>query len=384
MAARIRDGGLGTSNRNEPNGILQALAQGTSTSNAIVPYQAPQDRSFGGNNGSYNRGGNFNYCGGYSDGQRYSRPWSGGYRDRERDNKLDGMYGLLSEQMEEREQKKKESAQLKLLAEEKKRLQAEEEKKQQAIKEREQQEGKLGKIVRTSVQAVCEAALGRKVHIPEDEDYEISRLGKELEDLRTKSSEASSSSREDDSRLEALRKEKEALLKMRNQETEEERLRKEIAQLRSRNGPDKPNNLKEDEILALQLQNKESNAFRTVLEGKNAEASALQSENKHLKKDFSELRDEVLALRGKRDAGAVTEKSPLDEPARGKPRAGPSSTAMYTPKDLGDLQKAYKESLAGKEMALKEAQMLKERMPHKHLILEGTSEGLDWPPTRKF
>ncbi|GBG63553.1 hypothetical protein CBR_g38620 [Chara braunii] len=124
---------------------------------------------------------------------------------------------------------------------------------------------------------ICESALGRKVDISEDEDCEVAKLRKELEDLRARSSEASSSSCEDNNRLEALRKEKEALLKARNLVSEEERLRKQIAELRSRNGQEAHGNGKHDEVLALQLQIKELNAFHTALEEKSAEVSALKS-----------------------------------------------------------------------------------------------------------
>ncbi|GBG78368.1 hypothetical protein CBR_g26397 [Chara braunii] len=367
MAARIRENGSGGYNSRGGQGLLQTPTQSSGTSNAIVPYQAPLDRGQTGNGGNYQRGGNTYYRRrNYADEQRYSKSWSGGYedwdRERERDEKLDRMYGLLSEQVEERERRKHESVKLELLEEEKKKLQAEEERRIQANKEREQQEARLGKIVRTSVKAVCESALGRKVDIPEDDDCEVAKLRKELEELRAKSSEASSSSRENDHRLEALRKEKEALLKARHQESEEERLVKEIAELRSRNEQHTHDNGKHDEILALQLQIKEPSGFRATLEEKNAEVSMLKSENQHLKRDVAGLRGDFLALRGKRGSGVITQNSPPEEPAKGKARADPSTTAIYTPKDLSALHKAYKEALAGKEMALKEAQMLKDRM----------------------
>ncbi|GBG79256.1 hypothetical protein CBR_g29307 [Chara braunii] len=105
-----------------------------------------------------------------------------------------------------------------------------------------------------------------------------------------------------------------------------------------------------------------SDAFRATLEEKNAEVSMLKSENQHLKRDVAGLREDFLALQGKRGLGVITENSPPEEPAKGKARADPSTTAMYTPKDLSALHKAYKEALAGKEVALKEAQMLKDRM----------------------
>ncbi|GBG78687.1 hypothetical protein CBR_g27911 [Chara braunii] len=276
------------------------------------------------------------YNGGYGNNQRYNRQWTGGYRDREqeRDDKVNRMYNLLSEQMEEREQRKQEIENKKRLEEEKKK--DEEEKRAQAIKDREQHEARLGKIVRTSVKAVCESALGRKVDIPEDDEDEVSKLRRELGELRSKNQGETS-----EQRLEALCKEKDALLKMKEQEGEEERLQREIVELRSKNESVKFASGKQDEFLALQMQVKELGAFRDTLEEKNAEVSALRSENKHLKKD------------------AVTEKNPPLEPAHGN---APSSSAMYTPKDLEALHKAYKAALADKEMALREAEFLKERM----------------------
>ncbi|GBG92554.1 hypothetical protein CBR_g55948 [Chara braunii] len=285
------------------------------------------------------------------------------------------MYNLLSEQVKEREKKKLGDAKLVSLEEEKKKLQMEEERRFQANKDRELQEARLGKIVRTSVKEVCESALGRKVEIPEDDDNEVIKLRKELEEIRTKSLGDSK-----EARVEALRKEKEALLKKnqeseedrlrkdiadlrRNQEGgEEDRLRKEIAELKGEAGQGKANEGGQDAIIALQLQIKELSAFRTTLEEKNVELCTLKSENTHLKKDVNDLRDEFLTLRNKRTVGAVIESSPPEEPAKGKKRAVASTTAMYTPKDLEALQKAYKAALQGKEMAMKEADMLKERM----------------------
>ncbi|GBG60021.1 hypothetical protein CBR_g352 [Chara braunii] len=325
MAARIQ-GSLGGGGRSDGGGLLPA----PSSSNAIVPYVAPQNKGYA----------NSNYNGGQDNGgQRYSRPWNGGYRDRERDRdeKIDRLYALMSEQIEEQEKQKHEAAKLELLQEEKKRLQAEEDKWIQAAKDREQQEARLGHIVRSSVKAVCESALGRKVDIPEDEDEEVVKLRKE---------------------------EKEALLKKKDLESEQERLRQEIAELKSRQEKGKGSHDvgKEDGLLAMQLQIQELNTIRSALEEKNAELSSLKTENSYLRKEFRELREEVVLIRGKRDAPVVTESSPLEEPAKGKQKADSKSTAMYTPKDLEALQKSYKQALAAKEMALREAEMAKERM----------------------
>ncbi|GBG45250.1 hypothetical protein CBR_g78690 [Chara braunii] len=67
-------------------------------------------------------------------------------------------------------------------------------------------------------------------------------------------------------------------------------------------------------------------------------------------------------MRNKRGAAVVTETSQPEESPAGKQRADPSTTTMYTPKDLEALRKAYKAALVGKEMAIKEAEKLKERM----------------------
>ncbi|GBG66154.1 hypothetical protein CBR_g57036 [Chara braunii] len=174
-----------------------------------------------------------------------------------------------------------------------------------------------------SVKTVCESALGRKVDIPEDDDNEVAKLRKELEELHAKSHGESS-----ESRLEALWKEKEALLK-RNQESEEEKLNMEIAELKSRKEQGRSTCEGQDAIIALQLQIKELGAFRTAPEERNAEASALKSENRHLKKYISELRKEFVNIKGKRIAEAVTKSSPPEEPAKGKQRADPSTMAVY-------------------------------------------------------
>ncbi|GBG79293.1 hypothetical protein CBR_g29443 [Chara braunii] len=240
-------GGVG---RGDSGGLLPA----PSSSNAIVPYVAPQSKGYSGNS----------YSGGYDNSrQRYSKPWNGGYkdRDRDRDEKIDRLFELMSEQIEEREQRKREAAQLELLQEEKKRLQAEEDKRVQA-------DG-----------------------------------GKEKSDVG-----------------------------------------------------------REDEILAMQLQIKELSQIRSALEEKNAELAQLKTENSHLRKDFRELWDEIASMRGKRDVATVTESSPPEESAKGKQKVNPSLSAMYTPKDLEALRKAYKQALEAKDMALKEAEMAKERV----------------------
>ncbi|GBG58610.1 hypothetical protein CBR_g10 [Chara braunii] len=359
-------------------GILSAPTRGAAISNAIVPYQAPQNRGYaGGNgqsNGGYGNGGGFNSN--YNGGQRYSRNWNGGYRERDNDDRFNKIYGLLAEQADEREQRKRETAQLASLEQEKKRLQEEAPKRVEEKKERELQEARLGQIVRSSMKVVCESALGRKVDLPGEEETEVGKLRRELEDLKSRCGTTASSSTSSLS-LDTLRKEKEALLEAHNQSTEESRLRREIDELKMKiNGP--PADKGSDEGLALKLQVAELNGFRKALEEKNSELPALKAENQHLRAEFKDLRDEIVSIRqdGKRSSSGVVETSPPEAPLRGKPcaetqpQAQPQSqsqllvgtSAMYTPKDLSALQKEYKDALAAKEMALREAEACKERM----------------------
>ncbi|GBG85930.1 hypothetical protein CBR_g40743 [Chara braunii] len=373
MAARIRNNGASSSSSASGvgSGLLPAPAQGAntaSTSIAIVPYQAPQNQGYGGDNerygnGSYN-GGNRSYNtgsgGGYNNGSRYPRNWSNNNRDREHDERFEQIYGLLSEQAEEREQRKREAAGLVSLEEEKKRLQAEEEKRVEERKEREQQEARLGLIVRTNVKTVSESALGRKVELPGEEESKISKMRKELEALKSNCASTSN-----ESNLEVLRKEKEALLRAQGLSSEEDRLRREIDELKAQSTQRTMGSQQEkDEVLALKIQIEELGAIKKALEDKSSEVTSLKKENLHLRHDFNDLKEEFMLLRnaGKRGAEAVTEKSPPEAPSRGKHRVDANVSAMYTPKDMDGLYKAYKEALAGKEMALREAGCLKERM----------------------
>ncbi|GBG91535.1 hypothetical protein CBR_g52569 [Chara braunii] len=262
---------------------------------------------------------------------------------------------------EEREQRKRETAQLASLEEEKKRNLAEEAKRAEEKKARESQEARLGHIVRSSMKVVCESALGRKVDLPGDEESEVSKLRKELDELKSKcgGNVASSSS----SSLEVLRKEKEALLKVHDQSSEEQRLRKEIEDLKAKiNGhqPDKS----QDEVLTLKLQVAELERFRKALEEKSSEVATLKAKNLHLHGEFKELREEISTMREgcNRAATGVVETSPVEAPSRGKVRIDDQPQAMYTPKDLEALQKAYKNALVAKEMALREAEACKEKM----------------------
>ncbi|GBG74373.1 hypothetical protein CBR_g18784 [Chara braunii] len=176
-----RFGDASSSSSTDGSGLLPMPAQVAGTSNAIVPYQAPHNRSYVGGNGQSNGGyntGNYRNVGSSND-QRYSRNWNGGYGDRDNDDRFNRIYGLLAEQAEERQQRKREASELVSLEEDKKRLQVEEMNRCEE-KERELQEARLGHIVRSSMKVVCESALGRKVDLPGDEESEVSKLRKEL------------------------------------------------------------------------------------------------------------------------------------------------------------------------------------------------------------
>ncbi|GBG83653.1 hypothetical protein CBR_g37455 [Chara braunii] len=321
-------------------------SQGTgmaSMSNAIVPYQATQNTVI--NNAGANIGG-LNDFRGNQDGQRYSKPYSGNYRYQDRDDRFDKIYGLLSEQAEERQQKKQEAAKLELLEAKKKRLQIEEEKNAQARKEKELQEARLGKIVTSSIKTVCESVLGKKVDLA-DEDETRTRLI-----------------------LDALRREKEALQKADAMSNEEVVLRKEIEMLKARNDINQSamassENSRSDEIAALRLQIQELEAVRTALQDRSSELGVLRAENSSLK-DFQDLRGEIAHLKNscnnKRASDAIAEKSPPVEPDKARQRMVPIGDAVYTPKDLESLQKAYKKAQEGEDMANKEIQALKERV----------------------
>ncbi|GBG80533.1 hypothetical protein CBR_g30994 [Chara braunii] len=249
-----------------------------------------------------------------------------------RDDRFDKIYGLFSEQAEEREWKQQEAAKLELLEAEKKRLQAEEEKNAQARKERELQETRLGKIVRVNMKSVCESVLGKKVEIPDEDETEISRVRRELEELK-----ARCAGEKAESSLEALRREKDALQRAHSKSSEEDILRKEIEALKARNDKGRTADLvsegsRSNEIAALRLQIHELEVVR----------AALQDHNNEL----------------------FTRKSPPAEPDMGKQMMVPIGEAVYTPKDLDALHKAFKKAQAGEEMANREVQALKQRMAH--------------------
>ncbi|GBG92279.1 hypothetical protein CBR_g55048 [Chara braunii] len=255
-------------------------------SNAIVPYQAPQSRGTGNNergynSGGYNGGSRNSYGGnggGYNNQQRVSHNW-GGNRDREYEEKFDKIYGLLTKQAEEREQRKREADRLLSLEEEKKRLQAEELKRAEAKNEREQQEARL-----------CEWALGRKVDLPGDEESEVAKLRKELDALK-----ASCAGGSKETELEALRREKDSLLRAQDIGSEEDRLRKEIAELKSCIGQQQlaDSQKEKDEIPALKIQIAELSGIRKALEDKSTEVAFLQKENSHLRSEFNGLKEEI-------------------------------------------------------------------------------------------
>ncbi|GBG81500.1 hypothetical protein CBR_g32489 [Chara braunii] len=160
-------------------------ASSSSTLNTLVPYQAPMNRRTGYSGGGHNGDNNGGYRG-YQEfnGQRNQRSWGGGFHNYDRDARFDKIYGLLEEQAEEREQQKQELAKLELLEVEKKRLQAEEEKNARDRKEKELQESRLGKIVKTSMNVVCESVLGKMVDIPDDDEPDVCKLRRELEELK--------------------------------------------------------------------------------------------------------------------------------------------------------------------------------------------------------
>ncbi|GBG92325.1 hypothetical protein CBR_g55205 [Chara braunii] len=206
------------------------------------------------------------------------------------------------------------------------------------------------------MKAVCELALGRKVDLPGDEETEVCklRIAKELDELKAKCGSSTAVSN-----LESLRKEEEALIKMQDVRNNEQRLCKEIKELKAKVN-DGHSDKNSDEVVALKLQVRELNGFRRALEEKNCEVASLRKENTHLRNDFKELKEQVLLLKnpGKRGGTGVVEKSPPEAPSRGKMRPN----AMYTPKDMEGLYKAYKEALEGKELALREADALKDRL----------------------
>ncbi|GBG83271.1 hypothetical protein CBR_g36886 [Chara braunii] len=386
MAANIQ-GAMNGGTRNEVSGLLPAPASSSSsssqmaaasgTSNAIVSYQPPQGRSV--NNAGSNYGGYSNYGGGGGyrgnqgyGGQRFPKPWGGGYRERDNDDRFDKIYGLLSEQAEERECKEQEAAKLELLEAEKKKLQAEEERNTQARKEKELHEVRLGKIVRSSMKSVCESVLGKKVDIPDEDESEISKVKRELDELKAKyvGEKARCAGEKAESSLDALRREKEALQKAQSLSSEEEILKKEIEILRAQNKKNKSvdansESSQNDEIAALRLQIQELEGVWAALQNRSNELCSLKAENSTLKKDFQDLRGEIDELKNannKRSSEVVTEKSPPAEPDKGKQRLVPFGDAVYTPKDLDALHKAYKKARAREEIANKEVQALKEQM----------------------
>ncbi|GBG80512.1 hypothetical protein CBR_g30973 [Chara braunii] len=217
-----------------------------------------------GNNSGYNGG----YNGGYNNGQKQSRNWSarsGG--DSFQNDRVGKIYDLLSEQAEEREERKREATRFASFEDAKKRLYDEEERRAAEKRDGKQQEIRLGQI-------------------------------------------------------------------------------------------DK------DRILALQLQIDELSGIRKALEDKSTEVVTLRKENSHLRMEFKDLKDKFVSLRngGKRTVVEVVKNSPPEAPSRGKQKNEAQANAMYTPKDMDGLYKSYKEALAGKEMSLRQAECLKERM----------------------
>ncbi|GBG86609.1 hypothetical protein CBR_g41673 [Chara braunii] len=203
---------------------------------------------------------------------------------------------------------------------------------------------------------------GSMVDIPDDDESEISRVRRELEELK-----ARCAGEKAESSLEALRREKDALQRAQSKSSEEENLRKEIEMLKARNEKgrfaDAVSEIsRSDEIAALRLQIHELEGVRAALEARGNELGNLKSENAALKKDFQALKGEISEIKNannKRASDIVTEKSPPAEPDMGKQRMAPIDEAVYTPKDLKALHKAFKKAQAGEEMPIGRCKLLK-------------------------
>ncbi|GBG82495.1 hypothetical protein CBR_g34871 [Chara braunii] len=217
----------------------------------------------------------------------------------------------------------------------------------------------MGRLVRENMKIVCEKALGKKVDWPEEGDSEVSRLRRELEELKSLHSDCDNSSE-----LERLKKERDDLLR----KQEEERLRKQVEGLRKgkiqTSSSEAPSTTERQEIASLKHQIEDLKAIHYVLEEKNNEVATLRAENSHLRSESRNLKDEVCVL-NKRSAEAVTEKRPPEELAKGKTKVADNFTTMYTPKDMETLRKAYKDALVSKQWAQEEVCMLKERYGRK-------------------
>ncbi|GBG82256.1 hypothetical protein CBR_g34539 [Chara braunii] len=335
----------GNNGASSSDGLLPAPDASTST--AIVPYQGGANQQSGGQvSGNYSYGRGSYYLQGY---QRYSKSWNGQYRDRDNE-KFEKLYGLLHEQVEERDAKKKEAMLTQKAEKDKAKSSAEQ-------KEKEKHELAMAHLVRENIKIICEKALGKKVDLPEDGESEVAQLRRELEALKARSLEPAK-----ESELERLKKEREILLT----QQEEERLRKEVDDLRKGGkqiaSSGSSNKKEQQEIADLKKQIGDLKVIQFALEEKNNEVAILREENSHLRKEFRDLKDEVCAARlSKRPSDAVTERSPPEEPATGKAKVTNSSTAMYTPKDMETLRKAYKDALVSKQWAQEEVRMLKER-----------------------
>ncbi|GBG76701.1 hypothetical protein CBR_g22919 [Chara braunii] len=224
-------------------------------------------------------------------------------------------------------------------------------------KEKEKHELAMARLVRENVKIVCEKALGKKIDLPEDGESEVVQLRRELEALKARSLEPAK-----ESELERLKKKREILLP----KQEEKRLRKEVDDLRKGGKQTASsgisNEKEQQEIADLKKQIGDLKVIQFALEEKNNEVAILREENLHLR----DLKDEVCVARlSKRPSDVVTQKSPPEEPAMGKAKVTDSSTAMYTPKDMEALRKAYKDALVSKQWVQEEVRMLKERYARK-------------------
>ncbi|GBG75932.1 hypothetical protein CBR_g21174 [Chara braunii] len=206
--------------------------------------------------------------------------------------------------------------------------------------------------------AVCKFVLGKKVDIPDNDESDVGKLRRELEELK-----ASYARGQKESAIDVLWKEKEALQMGRAQCNEDDRLRREIDELHSRHEQRRAGD-GSDKIAALRLWVQEMEKVRTVLEEKGTALSSLKAENSNLKKDLQNLKGAIDEIKGadKRSSDAVAETCSPTEPAKGKQRMVPIGDAVYTPNDFEALMKLHKEALADKEASDLVVQALKERM----------------------
>ncbi|GBG84809.1 hypothetical protein CBR_g39185 [Chara braunii] len=220
----------------------------------------------------------------------------------------------------------------------------------------------MGEEVKNStMRLVCESVLGRKVDLPthtDPKEQEITKLRRELEELKTKNT--GDNMQED---VDRLRKEKKVL--MRRQE--QKKLKQEIAELKAKGKKIEEGKPWEAGLDSLRKEVEKLHSLQSLLEKKNEELVELKHASTHPEKRFDDLLQDVRSIKsaGKRPMETVTEKSPPTEPPKDKVRVDPTTTTMYTPKDMETLRKAYKDALEGKHMAQSEAEFFKQRLMKK-------------------